>query len=232
MQIFLLIALALPNFSLSDPIGDLDDLCEAPKFEIKSLPSNGGGSLEELKLLNDTEKSNPDLAKKVVASPGGYGHSELGIRYLARFFGYPAEYGEETKEKVEVWLANQEYNGSAMYEGTHLLWDKWVANTELRLEVPAGPYRDLPSNGDPKVFFKSPSSQAKFANCMRTEIAKKMCDNYMGNGRVLEEGDRVYFGKPNGRGFCHVKVPDWKKAREDREFKRLFDSPSENKTAR
>ncbi len=222
MKALLILAFFIPSAAQADIIDDQEDFCEPPKYTMKSMPSNGNGSSEQLKLLSDKERADPELAKAVFATPGGYGHSELGIRYLSRIFGYSADFNAGTKDKVELWLADQEGNKDPAFAGMHKLWEKWVMDPEHRLEVPRGNFSALPADGDPKAFFSHPFAKMKYVACVRNDVAKLMCENSMNNGRKLEEGDAVYFAKSGGRAFCHVPVPAWKKQREQNEELRRY----------
>jgi hypothetical protein len=192
--------------------------CDEPIYIMRGEPETHESPRDE-ELLNAEEASDPDLAQSLAATPGPYGHSELGFRYLARVFGYPGKF--TTREAVEAWLVTQEAEGHARKKGLWEVWEHWVVNANKRLSVPRGAVNALPRNGDPDMFFIDNRDRMAHARCVKVEIATKLCENYYGRNRKMMENDVVHFAGTNKGaekfGYCQVTLPPWRIAQEKRQ---------------
>jgi hypothetical protein len=190
--------------------------CGEPIFIIHGEPEAHDSPRDE-EVLSTEENADPELAQSLAATPGPYGHSELGFRYLARLFGYPGKF--TTREQVEKWLISQEAEKYSQKKGLWKIWEHWVVNSKKRLAVPRGAVSELPRNGDPDMFFLDARDRATHAHCVKLEIATQLCENYYSR-RGLLELDVVFFpGSTKGAekfGYCEVRVPPWRVAQETR----------------
>ena len=186
--------------------------CEEPKVLIRGEPEKHDSPRDE-DILNPEEKGNPELARRLAATPGPYGHSELGFRYLARLFGYPGRFG--TKDMVEEWIVLQEAENRSLKQGLWELWEKWAIEGPKRLAVPQGKVRDLPEDANPNMFFLDLRDRLSHANCLKTQLAIQLCWNYSGRGRPFADRDVLLFPKSQKGAekyaYCQVRVPPWRK---------------------
>lgn len=190
--------------------------CDEPIFIIHGEPEAHDSPRDE-EVLSAEEAADPELAQMLAATPGPYGHSELGFRYLARLFGYQGNFA--THEEVEAWLVTQEAKDHAHKKGLWKIWEHWVVNADKRLAVPRGAVSDLPRNGDPNMFFLDARDRATHARCVKLEIATRLCENYYARRELLEQDVVLFSGSAKGSekfGYCEVRVPPWRVDEEKR----------------
>ncbi|MGZ3652325.1 MAG: hypothetical protein ACXWR1_19550 [Bdellovibrionota bacterium] len=186
--------------------------CEEPAFIIRGEPENHADSPDE-EVLTPEERADPALARQLAATPGPYGHSELGFRYLSRMFGYRGGFSE--RQKVEDWIVHQEAEKHAFKKGLWEVWDHWVVNPSKRLGVPRGRLGRLPADGSPDMFFLDARDRYEYARCVKVELATRLCQNYNGRGREFQEKDVVLFSRSTrggeNYGYCQVRIPPWRR---------------------
>lgn len=143
-------------------------------------------------LLNPEEMTDSEAGRKLASTPGPYGHSELGFRYLARLFGYPHKF--EGREKVEAWIAEQEINNRRQKNGLRKIWQKWVVKGEYRLSVPPGAIAQIPANANADIFFKDLYAKGDFSRCVNLEQSLLFCKNYAGGSEFGSSESSAYAG--------------------------------------
>jgi hypothetical protein len=213
----LLYFLATASFA-ADDTADRPKYCDEPEYLIRGEPEKHASPRDE-DLLNPEEQADPALAQQLAASPGPYGHSELGFRYLARLFGYPGRFGSQ--KQIEDWIMLQEAQDPQMKKGLWQVWEHWVVNSPKRLSVPRGPVRELPLDGNPDMFFLDIRDRAAHARCLKVELSAQFCVNYLGRDRPLKPKDMVHYAStPAGAdkfGYCTLTEPPWRIAQEKRD---------------
>ena len=216
----ILLLASAPAFAVEDPSDPRPVYCEEPNYIVRGEPEAHDSPRDE-DVLNPEEAADPAIAQTLAATPGPYGHSELGFRYLARLFGYTGSFS--SREKVEAWLSSQEAEHNAAKKGMWKLWEKWVVNPGKRLAVPRVAVSELPRYGDPDMFFLDSRDRAAHSKCLKTELAAQLCQNYEGRGRAFKDADMIlYSASSKGAekfGYCQVRLANWRKAQEKHEMK-------------
>jgi hypothetical protein len=187
MQI-ILFALALLSPLSSFAAGKF---CDPPNYVVRAPASLPDMELDSL--LSRKERENPASLPALIQTPGPYGHSQLGFRFLARAFGYKGDTSEP--DKVELWLAEREYK-DPQYHGSLELWEKWVREPEYKLK-PRNEGTSLIS------FFNKPGDALEYSACLATDLARNRCENY--SSKKIIEGARVYYGKESSRSPCAIR---------------------------
>ena len=175
--------------------------CPEPVFSIRNDRMPASEALN-LPLVSEQEAADPEIGRKLATTPGPYGHSELGFRYLARLFGYKGKFGG--KDEVEGWLAEQERSDYRAKRGLHQAWEQWVVSPAKRLSVPAGPVSSIPARAGPEIFFRDGADQGSFDYCIAVRLKTMACENYLGD-RPPESGDRVKFAM-NDAGIVPCRI--------------------------
>ena len=106
--------------------------CEEPGFILRGEPERHSDPDDE-DVLNAEERGNLRLARRLAASPGPYGHSALGYRYIARLFGYRGRFG--SPRLVEDWILNQEADRFGRRKGMWKVWEHWVMHPPKLVEI-------------------------------------------------------------------------------------------------
>jgi hypothetical protein len=198
----LVIALLLPAAAAAADTLE-NPFCEKPDYVMMSAPAGPPSEWKEMGLLNPDEKNDPQIWRKLAFRPGAYGHSELGLRYLARLIGYPGRLGG--KEPVEKWITDNA--DPQVEEGLRSLWDKWAVNPKKRLAVPNGAFSEIPNDGDPVHFFHNSREQKQHARCVIYDLARLYCENQV-HDKIVPD-DHVYFSATRfgqKKEFCKISM--------------------------
>lgn len=205
--LFRLLAASLllsPTASLAAEEGIENPYCGKPDYKMMSVPPLPKVAWREMELLNEEEKGDPEIWRKLAFRPGAYGHSELGIRTMARLLGYPGRLGG--KEEIENWIV--ERPDQEVANGLWNLWSKWVVKAKKRLLVPQGAMSNTPNDGDSLRFFASVRDRANFMRCVGQDMVRLYCEASL-RERILP-GDKVYFsgaglGQEKG-DYCKISL--------------------------
>jgi hypothetical protein len=186
---------------------DSNPYCTEGEQHIRNFVIKDPLALDEKSLLRKGE-SVSDL-KTLAIKPGPYGHSELGFRYLVKFFGYEGDSYEV--EDIERWVLQGEYFTNDNRSGTMELWKRWVVEPKKRLSVPVGDVSNLPNAYLTDLYFQGTEDKAKFAKCVSDSLAKATCSSapnlYRGE---MMPNDRLTVSKSSkdGRAHCLVTVSE------------------------
>lgn len=183
------------------------EYCDPSQQEIRNFAVRDPLVFDESNLLKKGES--PGDLKRLALQPGPYGHSELGFRYLAKFFGYEGE--SYSVEDVESTILQNEYFSSDKQKGAFEAWNAWVVEPKKRLSFPRGNSEDLPKNQVTNAFFDGLEDKAKFAKCLSDAVAKSACSSaphlyrnqFMPNDRLT-----VARSKSEGRVKCLVTLSE------------------------
>lgn len=174
MRYFLLIVTGCQfSISIFSNSATAREYCEPSQQEIRNFVVRDPLVVDEVNLLKKGETQS-DL-KRLALQPGPYGHSELGFRYLAKFFGYEGE--SYSVEDVESRILQSEYFTSDNQKGAFEAWKAWVVEPKKRLSVPRGNSEDLPNKQVTNAFFDGLEDKAKFAKCLSDALAKSACSS-------------------------------------------------------
>ncbi|RZA05679.1 MAG: hypothetical protein EOP11_12285 [Proteobacteria bacterium] len=177
-------------------------LCEEVPYQLRAYPILRGVATSLPSLLSKEEQAT-GAGKQISLTPGPYGHSELGFRYLSRLFGYEGDF-TGGKESVERWITEQEIKQPRLNHGLSAKWDHWVVNAPKRLGIPQGFVSRMPADGNPDILFAGLKERFEMESCVGMDIASLQCANYLGVPS-LKTGHMISFGKPGGRGVCSMK---------------------------
>lgn len=183
--------------------GSTRNYCEPSQQEIRNFVLKDPLLMDESQLLREGE-SMADL-KRLALQPGPYGHSELGFRYLAKFFGYEGK--SYDVRDVEAWILQGEYFTTDNRKGAFDIWKDWVVEPKKRLSVPRGNSEDIPTKQVTHVFFDGLEDKAKFAKCLSDALAKSACSSQSHLYRnQLMPNDRITVSKSSRDGRVHCLV--------------------------
>jgi hypothetical protein len=217
-MIFALIFLtSVSSFADSNPY------CTESEQHIRNFVIKDPLALDEKSLLRNGE-SISDL-KTLAIQPGPYGHSELGFRYLVKFFGYEGDSYEVAD--IERWILQGEYFTNDNRSGTLELWKRWVVEPKKRLSPPVGDVSNLPNAYLTDVYFQGTEDKAKFAKCLSDSLARAACSSapnlYRGE---MMPNDRLTVSKSSkdGRAHCLVTVSEGTRLLKERDKAAILDT--------
>lgn len=221
-QIFILF------FSVTSVEAEDNPYCTENEQFIRNFVIRDPLALNEKELLKKGETT-ADL-KTLALTPGPYGHSELGFRYLTKFFGYEGD--SYDVEEIERDILSGEYFTNDNRSGAFELWKNWVTQPKKRLSVPSGDVSNLPNSYVTDVFFKDTEDKAKFAKCLSDAMARSVCSSSpnLYRGEMMPY-DRLTVSKSSkdGRAHCLVTVSEGTRLLKERDKAQIQSTIPANK---
>jgi hypothetical protein len=199
-MLFYLLMLSFNHFTAT---ADSNPYCTESEQQIRNFVIRDPLALNEKELLKKGESA-ADL-QRLALTPGPFGHSELGFRYLAKFFGY--EGSSYDVNEIERDILRGEYFTNDNRSGAFSLWKSWVVEPKKRLSVPSGDVSSLPNAYVTDVFFENTEDKAKFAKCLSDAMARSVCASSPNlYRRELMPNDRLTVAKSSKDGRAHCLV--------------------------